>query len=216
MDTLVKVKQALQSGHEGHLARYLRCVPSYTDNAVRSEVSVLPNRRNNVHVHGPTIWIDNGPVGVHGSSQADQEVDDPPPVRFVSVPRRLAQRPPEQGCADPQNGRASATLSPTRFAGEGGEIGTSSLALNHISRGTTGSSSGQGLSDPGESRWDQHGYRANFNERGCALPAGRLSVGYTSSDNSDGSTGTVKSPSTPTTGNTESEEGAVSAHSGSR
>ena len=62
------------AGHVGHLARSLRCVPSYTDKAARSEVSVLPNRRNKVHVHGPTIWIDDGPVGVHGSSQADQEV----------------------------------------------------------------------------------------------------------------------------------------------
>ena len=79
---------------------------------------MLPSRRNKVHVHGPAIWIDDGPVGVHGGSQANKQVNDPSPVRAVSVPRRLAQRPPQQECAGPQDGYAGMALSTTWFAGE--------------------------------------------------------------------------------------------------
>ena len=39
---------------------------------------------------------------VHGS-QANKEMD-PSPVRAVSVPRRLAQRPPQPECAGLQDG----------------------------------------------------------------------------------------------------------------
>ena len=127
-------QESSTSGYVGHLARPLRCVPSYTDKAIRPEVSVLSSRWNKVHVHGPTIWIDDGPVGVHGSSQANKEVDDPSPIRAISVPRRLAQRPPQQECAGPQNGCASTAFSTTRFAGEREEIETSALAVNRVPR----------------------------------------------------------------------------------
>ena len=152
-------------GHVGHLARPLRCVPSYTDKAIRSEVSVLSSRRNKVHVHGPAIWIDDSPVGVHGSSQANKEVDDSSPVCTISVLRRLA-RPPQQECAGPQDGCAGTALSTTGFTGEREEIGTSALAINRVPRGAAGSSSGQGLSDPRKSGWDPHDDRADPSGRG--------------------------------------------------
>ena len=57
-------QESSASGHVGHLARPLRCILSYTDKAAQSEVSVLPSRRNKVHVHGPAIWIDDSPVVV--------------------------------------------------------------------------------------------------------------------------------------------------------
>ena len=200
-------QESSASGHVGHLARPLRCVSSYTDKAARSEVSVLPSRRNKVHVHGPAIWIDDGPMGVHGSSQANKEVDDPSPVRAVSVPRRLAQRPPQPECAGPQDGCAGTALSTTWFAGEREEIGTRALAVNRVPGGAAGSSSGQGLSDPRESGWDPHDDRADPSGRRGAFLKSRVSVGYASSDDADGSIGTVEPPSAPTTGNSEIEKG---------
>ena len=150
---------------------------------------MLPSRRNKVHVHGPASWIDDGPVGVHGSSQANKEVDDPSPVCAVSVPRRLAQRPPQQECAGPQDGSVGTSLSTTGFAGEREEIGTSALAVNRVPRGAAGSSGGQGLSDPRKSGWDPHDDRADPGGRRGTFPKSRVSVGYASSDNADGSLG---------------------------
>ena len=168
---------------------------------------MLSSRWNKVHVHGPTIWIDDGPVGVHGSSQANKEVDDPSPVRAISVPRRLAQRPPQQECAGPQNGCAGTALSTTRFAGEREEIGTRALAVNRVPRGAAGSSSGQSLSDPRKSGRDPHYDPADPGGRRGTFPKSRISIGYASSDIADGSVGAAESPSAPATGNSESEKG---------
>ena len=195
------------SGHVGYLARSLRCVPPYTDKAIRSEVSMLSSGRSKVHVHGPTIWIDDSPVGVHGGSQADKKVDDPSPVRAISIHRRLVQRPPEQDGAAPQDGSAGAALSTARFTGKREEIGTSSLAVNRVLRRTSGSSGGQSVSDPRKSGRDPLHDPADPGGRRSTLPKRRISVGHAGSDIADGSVGAAESQTPSATSDSESKKG---------
>ena len=76
---------------------------------------------------------------------------------------------------------------------------------NRVPGGAAGSSSGQGLSDPRESRWDPHDDRADPSGRRGTFLKSRVSVGNASSDDADDSIGTVEPPSAPTTGNSERE-----------
>ena len=200
-------QESSTSGHVGILARSLRCVPPYTDKAIRSEVSMLSSGRSKVHVHGPTIWIDDSPVGVHEGSQADKKVDYPSPIRAVSIHRRLAQCPHEQDGAAPQDGSVGAALSTARITGEREEIRASSLAVDRILRRTSGSSGGQSVPDPGKSGRDPHRDPADPGGRRSILPKCGISVRHVGIDITDGAVGTAESQTPSATSDSEDKEG---------
>ena len=66
-------KRSAPSRNAGHVVGSVRCLSPYPDETVRSQVSIRFQIGHSVlHVHGPIIWIDDSPIGVHQGRQTDK------------------------------------------------------------------------------------------------------------------------------------------------
>ena len=129
--TLAKVKDALRSGMWA-TSLDLSDAPSHPD-MVLAEVPVLSGRPKAIHVHGPTIRIDDNAMDVYLGRQAYKEMSKSTSLRTISISRRSTECSRGQKNIGSPDGRATSAVSPLRIVSERGQIRTDPIAVDSVS-----------------------------------------------------------------------------------
>ena len=190
MDTLAKVKAATQ---QGMWATSLDLSDAYHHIPIQEEhqdYTVFPSGRRMLQLSGTPVRPIRSSVGVYGSNETAQEVDNSDDDAVIPVPGRLVNCSPLVPPVSNHDGQVSATSDDVRTTSQSREVRIGADTVDHISGGKAGfcmrsslHHSPKGDIDRGE---DHHGNGS----AGSSIPSGRVAIGLTHVRLSDNTAGT--------------------------
>ena len=186
-------KSSNATRHVGDVARSVRRISSHTHTRRASAISMLPSRRRLLQLSGSPVRPIRSSVGVYGSNETAQKVDDSDDDVVIPVPGRLVKRSPLVPPVSTHDGQVSATGDDVRTTSQSREVRIGADTVDHISRRKAGFCVRSSLHHPPPLPKGDIDYREDHHGNGSAgssIPSGGVAIGLTHVRFSDDTAGT--------------------------